>query len=141
MATAQPVIVLQWTEEYSVGIERFDAQHRNYFVLLEKLYKAIRKNRGAVIIGEILGELYSYSTVHMVDEEDLLEYFKFPGLAKHREEHRIFRQRVREYMADFDNGNIAIALSVFVFMQEWLTDHMAGCDKEYTSFLRRQGVE
>jgi hemerythrin-like metal-binding protein len=141
VATAQTLVVLQWSEEYSVGIERFDGQHRNYFVLLEKLYRAIQQNRGRVVIGEILGELYSYSAVHMKDEEDLLEYFKFPGLEKHREEHRRFRRQVREYMADFDNGNTAIALSLFVFMQKWLMDHMAGCDREYTSFLRRQGVE
>ena len=141
MATARAVIVLQWSEEYSVGIEKFDEEHKNYFLLLEILYRSIRSNSDRRVVGEILGELYSYSVVHMMDEEDLLEYFKFPGLARHREEHRSFRQKVREYMADFDSGNTAIALSIFVFMQEWLTDHIAGCDKEYSNFLHRQGVD
>ena len=141
MATARAVIVLQWSEEYSVGIEKFDEEHRHYFSLLQKLYMAVRKKSNRAVIGVVLGELYAYSVSHMTEEEDLLEYFKFPELEAHREEHRSFRRAVRGYMMDFDSGNTAIALSLFVYMQQWLLSHIASCDRKYTSFLHRQGIE
>lgn len=141
MVSAPPPLLLHWNEESSVGISRFDEQHKKLYSLVDKLYQRLQNSGSRVVLGELLGELYAYSVSHMTDEEDVLEYFNFPGLKDHREEHRNFRKRVREYMDDFDSGNTAIASSLFVFLQEWLTGHMQSVDRQYTDFLHQRGIK
>ncbi len=141
MATRQPVFTLQWSPDFSVGVERFDAQHEKYFLIVQKLYDAIRFRAPRARVGEILGELYAYSVSHMTDEEDVLEEYGFPRLQEHRAEHRKFRRNVRSYMDEFDAGNTAIAVSVFQFLQDWLHTHLSEMDGRYTEFLHARGVK
>jgi hemerythrin len=138
--TSAPLL-LHWTKESSVGISRFNEQHKRLYLLVEKLYQNLQNPGERTLLGELLGELYAYSVSHMTDEEDVLEYFNFPELQSHKNEHREFKKRIREYMDDFDSGNTAIATSIFAFLQEWLSGHMLGTDRHYTHFLHRRGVE
>ncbi len=140
MASTKPDLILQWSDEHSVGVQRFDAQHEKYFLIVQKLYDALRFRAPRARIGEILGELYAYSVSHMTDEEDVLSEYEFPDLEKHKHAHREFRRKIRSYMDDFDSGNTAIALSVFQFLEEWLQIHLCQEDKHYTEFLNKRGL-
>lgn len=138
--TSTPELILHWKKEFTVGVERFDTQHEKYFLFIEKLYDALRFQWHRGVIGELLGELYAYSVSHMTDEEDLLEQYEYPELIEHRQGHREFRRRIREYMDDFESGNTAIAVSVLQFLQDWMKGHLFETDRKYTEFLHSRGV-
>lgn len=140
MASAQPTLMLHWTGDCSVGIERFDLQHQKFFILVERLYNALRFRGQRAAIGELLGEFYAYSVSHMTDEEDLMQEHGYPQLDQHRTSHLEFRRRVREYMHDFDSGNTAIAVSVLQFTQEWLQKHLLEEDRLYIEFFRSKAI-
>lgn len=140
MATVQAKLVLEWSQEDSVGVMVLDSEHEKFFQLTQKLYDAIRIGSSRGVIGALLGELYAYSVSHMTHEEDILELHSFPELEAHRAEHKHFRKKVREYMDEFDAGRTAIALSLLKFLQEWFKTHIHETDQRYVQFLKEKGV-
>ena len=141
MPTAQAKLVLEWTPEYSVHVAQLDHEHQRFFQLSKNLYAAITTHSSRAVIGALLGELYAYSVQHMTHEEEILESFAYPELESHRNEHKDFRERVRDFMNEFDAGRDAIALSLLQFLQEWLHTHIQDVDQRYAGFLRSKGVQ
>lgn len=141
MPTAQTRLVLNWTPEYSVHVGEIDHEHQKFFQLSKNLYSAISARSSRAVIGALLGELYAYSAHHMTHEEEILERFDYPELQAHRDEHKKFREKIRDFMDEFDAGRDAIALSLLQFVQEWLHSHMENVDRRYADFLRSRGVQ
>ena len=140
MATSQLKLVLEWSEQYSVGVEQIDREHEKFFFLVGKLYDAIRTGANRVAVGALLGDLYAYSVCHMTHEEDILETNGFPDIAAHRTEHKHFRKQLRAYMDEFDAGRTAISLSLFQFLQDWFGTHLNSTDRQYIDFLHSKGI-
>lgn len=70
--------MLEWKSEYSVGVERLDAQHRKLFDYFNQLDAAMQKGRGREVIGQVLANLASNTREHFRQEEDLMRRAAFP---------------------------------------------------------------
>lgn len=141
MPTAQARLVLDWTPEYSVRVAQLDVEHQKFFQLIKNLYSAITMHSSRAVIGALLGEIYAYSVGHMAHEEEILDRFAYPELEPHHEEHKRFREKIRGFMEEFDEGRDAIALSLLQFLQEWLDTHIHNVDQRYVDFLQSKGLK
>ena len=69
-----------------------------------------------------------------------MEAHHFQGLAAHKEEHRIFVEKIRSFQRDFSLGRVALSLEILHFLRDWLLHHILETDKEYGPFLKDKGV-
>jgi hemerythrin len=132
--------VFQWTEAYSVNIAALDRQHQGLFDTINELNSALAGGQGAKAMDSVLRKLAQYATIHFAAEEVLMEEYGFPKLTLHRKEHEAFRQNVAKYLDDYKNDKTGAPVSLLLFLQSWLREHILKSDKAYSSFLNAHGV-
>ncbi|MGA9527561.1 MAG: bacteriohemerythrin [Terriglobales bacterium] len=132
--------VIQWTEDYSVHVTKFDNEHQMLFKMVDELYEASRAGHGKDIVGEILDRLIAYTAKHFAGEEEAMEKAGYPGLAEHQREHKALVDQVVEFQKELRAGKLMVAISLMTFLKSWLTNHIHNTDKKYGAFLNEKGI-
>jgi len=135
-----PTPAFRWTERYSVNVAAIDDQHKRLFTIINELNDALAHGEGAAVAEPVLQKLVDYAQVHFAAEEALLEEYKFPATGAHRAEHDKFTQSIAKFREDYRAGKPGVPVSLMLFLQDWLKEHILVNDKAYTSFLNARGV-
>jgi hemerythrin len=130
---------LTWSDEYSVGVEEIDDQHKMLFELLNRLVQAAVKREDQQLTVEVLATLVDYTKTHFGLEERLLEASGYPGLPGHREDHLSFIDKVNSIAQKFHVENRSVSLELINFLKHWLQNHIRQSDMEYAAHLARTG--
>jgi hemerythrin len=129
--------LLEWSEEYSVGIRLIDNDHRGLFETIGGLQDAIEQQRGEVVVGNTLDALIRYVQEHFSREERLMEEYGYPDFANHKKTHRTFARQVFAMQKVFEADNELVDLDKLVeFLRGWLMHHILQSDMEYVPYLR-----
>ena len=131
---------LGWEPSYSVNIAELDRQHQRLFRTLAELEHALRTGRADSIIGEVVEKVIEYTISHFAAEEELMQQHGFPGLAAHRNDHRMLTQKLAKFNLSNMAGRPDIPSAFLNFLQAWWRDHILTTDKEYSEFLNARGV-
>jgi hemerythrin-like metal-binding protein len=123
--------MINWTKEFSVGIERLDRQHA---VLITKINQ-LEGLMGAHCIDvehckKILNELMEYAQVHFAQEESLMKEADYPAYAGHVEKHIEYVSQVSEYLISAIHGEDCVR-KILDFLKQWWTGHILCEDKLY----------
>ncbi|MFH1915619.1 MAG: hemerythrin family protein [Pseudomonadota bacterium] len=126
-----------FTQEYLVGIEELDEQHKTFFTLLDAIGKAVpdlyrplcEAEADAVI--DVLGELRDSALLHFRTEEGYMQEIEYPGLARQKREHNRFITDVIRMEGELMNGTIMPAITIRNFMHDWYCDHILTLDKPF----------
>jgi hemerythrin len=132
--------ILNWSEKYSVNIAELDRQHQGLFVIIDELNQALAAGEGATVTHPILQRLLEYAHTHFATEEVLMTEHGFPALLTHCAEHDRFAQSVAKFLEAYDAGKAGVPVSLMLFLQAWLKEHILVSDKAYSSFLNARGV-
>ncbi len=130
----------RWTEKYSVNIAALDHQHQGLFATINELNEALAHGEGRAVTDAILQKLVEYALTHFAAEEALMVEYEFPGLATHCMAHQKFVQAVTKFLEDYYAGKPGVPVSLLLFLQTWLKEHILVADKAYSSFLNARGV-
>ncbi len=130
----------KWKEEYSVGVEKFDLQHKKIIQFLNQLYGAMEDKTSKEAVGKILDNMTIYAAMHFQTEEKYMKKYNYPGLDAHKQKHEDFVAKVLDFKEKFHEGSLMLSLKVVNFLKSWLKEHIMGTDKEYTSFFKQQGL-
>jgi hemerythrin len=130
-----------WSDEYSVGIEEIDSQHKMLFRLINRLHQAILNKEGSKTCGEILNELVEYTRVHFTLEQTLMRIGHFPEYEAHCKMHKALVDEVEALQKKIASGQVAISFELLHFLRNWLTKHILGEDKKYGDFFKNGGQQ
>jgi len=131
----------KWKDEYSVGIDSIDGQHKKLLNLINNLQTAVYFSTGEAFEQEALDDLVLYTKTHFSYEEGLMEQHGFPGFEAHRKQHQQMIARVEEVLAQYQNDKDTAMKNATIFLRDWLIKHINGTDKQYSSFLIEKGVK
>lgn len=126
---------LEWSESYSVGVERLDAQHK---VLIRIINQLEEERRTGGLIVSVFAELRRYVREHFRDEEKMMADAGYAGLDAHREGHRQFEEWLTSIEMAYNSGGASayyIAESVHEFLKDWLITHILAKDMAYKKVL------
>lgn len=141
MATSAAVNLITWSDRYSVGIARIDAEHQKLVDLVNELYRAIIAGNPTSATAKVLDGLAAYTFSHFASEEGLLKRYAYPNYAQHKAEHDKLVVQVKQLQQDLRAGKTAVTQEAMSFLQSWLIGHILGVDKKYTSHLNSAGVK
>ncbi|NMB81985.1 MAG: hemerythrin family protein [Ignavibacteria bacterium] len=132
--------LILWNNGYSVNIKSIDAQHQRLVEMINKLHDAMKKGESNAALSGILNDMAAYTLVHFKTEEELFAKYNYPMQDKHKAEHKAFVGKVSAFIDEFKSGRKTLSIDVMNFLTQWLTKHISGEDKAYTSFLNSKGV-
>lgn len=131
--------LIEWSEEYSVGLEIFDAEHKTLIAIINRLHDAFEQGMDRHVTDAALDELIEYTVQHFGHEETYFDNYAYPDKAAHLVAHRELRQQVEEYRASA-KGSIEMALELITFLRYWLLGHILSEDKKFCRYLIAKGL-
>ncbi|MDD3482591.1 bacteriohemerythrin [Azovibrio restrictus] len=131
---------MPWSDEFVLGIESIDTQHRWLVEATNRLYDQIESQQpDTKVVGEILEGLVDYTMNHFILEEDLFNRLGYPESEAHKREHDSFTNQAMKLLLDFDGGE-PVTEDTMEFLKAWLIHHILRVDKAYVPFLKANGV-
>jgi hemerythrin-like metal-binding protein len=123
-----------WSEEFVLGLEEIDEQHRKIAEVLNRLlsnYQSISKNpesdntnQEPLTVGMNL--LYGELERHFHNEEKLMQEVDYPDYQDHALEHLMLLAEMKNYCERFANHAEDLDLSTLNSFKTWLITHMLG---------------
>lgn len=123
-----------WKEQYKIGNETIDEQHRELFHKVEQLLSIARtgseaENRRECM--ELLNFLISYTGRHFESEEALQESLGYVGMAEHVKLHEQFKNTIFSYKEKVEKEFSKETLKQLAgTLMTWLAIHVCDCDKK-----------
>jgi hemerythrin-like metal-binding protein len=134
---------LEWDENLSVGVSRFDKHHRYLFTLLEKNYVAWTGNAKAEEIEPLVDELIDYAVYYFTEEELLMKEYAFPGLPAHEQRQVQFIQRMFGFQRDVLHRKKMAVTELAELMESLgnlLKSYITDVAKQYGVYLNSIGM-
>ena len=132
---------VEWKDEYSVGIDSIDRQHKKLLNLINQLQTAVDYSTGEEFEREALDELVDYTKTHFTYEEGLMKDNDYPGFEPHKTQHEEMVAHVKETLSEYEKDHDTAMNNAARFLRKWLINHINGTDKQYSSFLIEKGVK
>ena len=132
---------LIWKDEYSVGLDSIDQQHKKLVNLINQLQTAVDYSTGEEFEREALDELVNYTKTHFTFEEGLMKDNDYPDYEPHKAQHEKMIKEVEKVLAMYEEDHDTAMDNAVKFLKDWLIKHINGTDKQYSSFLIGKGVK
>ncbi len=131
---------LVWKDEYSVGIESFDREHKRLLNLINNLRAAVLCSTGEEFERHNLDELLDYTRTHFKREERLMEEHSFFDYEGHKAQHDQMIDFVQRFVERYEEEGNRVLSEVADYLTQWLLQHINVTDKKYSTFFAEKGV-
>jgi hemerythrin-like metal-binding protein len=134
--------LFEWTEQWSVGVDTIDAQHRDLFAAINKLLREEGKTASRDL-AQVLDYLENYVSNHFGLEELYMRRLSYPEFPSHKAAHVAFINDFYDLRDEYDNNGASpeLADKMGRHMGDWLVNHIGKVDKALGAFLRDKGVK
>ena len=115
--------LIEWKDEFSVGVASVDLEHRELIELINDLHALIGDNASADEVVSMLGEIFAQISAHFALEEKYMRETRYRFLDEHKADHEMLLDELRDIMdlVDEDGGYDELGLSQD--MRRWFTEH------------------
>jgi len=126
----------QWSDEYTLGVEEIDKQHRRLIELADQVYLVLndpwRLDKYNQIL-EVLGELKDYTIYHFKAEEEYMAKIGYKKRFSHAIEHNAFVEKLNAVdLKEVDNAQEQYLRELLNFITDWIVTHIMKTDRLYT---------
>jgi len=125
-----------WKDQYELGIESIDNDHKILVGLINEIYIALAKGEAYEIVQGIVSRLVDYAKFHFKREEDYMKLINYSEFYKHESEHIYFSKKVYNFVEKIDAGVPNITLEVITFLRDWLINHIQQTDNKLGDELK-----
>jgi len=129
--------LINWTNEFSIGIPHIDSQHQKLVEMVNNLHAAMLKGQAKDALGKLLDELKNYTVYHFASEEKVQQECNYPGYQAHKILHDKLTEQVVEFQNKFKSGNATISSDLLGFLKDWLINHIQREDKKIGQFASK----
>jgi hemerythrin-like metal-binding protein len=129
--------LLQWQDNFRIGIEEVDHEHRELIELINTLHDSLAADRSAGRVEAFLGEVLTDISAHFALEEKVMRARRYDALAEHKADHERLLDDLRDLM---DEQAAGVALDDHRFaarLSAWFGGHFATHDARFHRHLAR----
>ncbi len=132
----QEVVMPEWHDDFSIGDEAIDGEHKGIITQYEKLYDLMKTGKGHEFFTEFLAFLDEYITVHFDHEEAFQKKIGYDDMVRHKQLHEGFKDELRKIAAAHGEQVSNMELLKFnMFIRSWLIHHILVEDKKIGAFV------
>lgn len=123
-----------WQDYYALGDEEMDDQHKNLFVLADKLVNSSSKAE----LNDNIQLLYQHVKEHFADEEALMKKVGFHGYKGHEKEHQFMLEKLIAIHNKINNNDWKQA-DIEDFVDKW-AKHILNADMKFDTYFKKETV-
>lgn len=128
---------LVWQSSQECGHPRIDAEHRQLFVLTNRLLEHMKdQQEHPAQFLECMENLFDVARHHFTFEELVLAELGYPELANHRQDHQLLLQKADQLMTAARAGTLGNDELLNFIIQELVVGHMSQADRRYFPLMK-----
>jgi diguanylate cyclase (GGDEF)-like protein/hemerythrin-like metal-binding protein len=120
---------MAWSMAHELGVAEMDHQHAGLAALLNAFAAALQDGGDP---GAPFAAFMQYAAKHFGCEERLMADSRYPGAARHRDQHKRLLADAAGLAPEVANGSPSLILR---YLEAWLFRHVDGADRELAQFL------
>ncbi|TNE58486.1 MAG: hemerythrin-like metal-binding protein [Alphaproteobacteria bacterium] len=131
--------MLEWKDEYRIGIEAIDHEHRELIDLINRALTAMATDAPSPqreeAVREHLGEIHAQTSAHFALEEQEMVQSNYPGFADHKADHEALLDTLLDMMDEVPEeecGTLPQRLEERLAL--WFSNHFKTFDAEIHRF-------
>lgn len=131
---------VEWSDEYLLGIDEIDSQHKKLVALANELYDiAVGSSENyKANMSKVLKNLTDYTLYHFSAEEEFMKKHGYMGVDAHKMAHDSFINEVQNQIKMLSVDNAASSLKFYSFVFNWILTHIAKADKIWAKFVKEK---
>jgi hemerythrin-like metal-binding protein len=123
--------LFEWKDEYLLGLESLDFEHKDLFQCINDLYEQCGIQAEGDELEDCLGQLHARLAAHFALEESAMREMKNPHYEAHKAEHDRFLEEVTEVVASFRSDSGGEHVEAFAIrVKEWILIHITTTDRQ-----------
>jgi hemerythrin len=115
--------LLQWKDQYSVGIEAVDHEHRELIDLINRLHEELAVKATTAAVDAFLGDVYKAISAHFALEERFMREHGYDQLSQHKGDHERLLDEIRVIMDDFLDREDLAREELSARLDAWFSRH------------------
>lgn len=125
-----------WKEEYKIGVELIDDQHKELFKRLGDFIQTVRSDKATQDkkkeVEKTLNFMGEYVTTHFNAEEALQKRYNYPDYESHHEIHEGFKAEIVEFKKKYQANDYDedFVMEFSGRLLTWLINHVASTDQD-----------
>ena len=130
--------LLTWSNDYLIGDETIDDEHKELFRIINAFHdkwQARRENEDREAIAGVLNRLVSYAEAHFQHEETIMRGADFPLIDDHRSIHEGLFERIFQIHREYAEQDMRLEQHTLNFVRNWLLNHIIAEDYRFRDHL------
>ena len=117
------MILIEWKDEYSVGVPAIDHEHRELIELINWLNEIAHRGASYDKVRSALGEIYTQISAHFALEEKIMRDARYEHLASHKDDHEKLLDELRDIMDEVDRNGRYEEERLSKELEDWFSVH------------------
>lgn len=131
-------MLIQWSDDLSVGNEKLDKEHKKWIEILNNFYEGLKAGQSKEKLEELVLGMLDYTKYHFTNEETFMRSVNYPGLEDHQKTHAEYVEKIKTYYEKIKSGKLILSLEVTNFLKSWLINHIKGVDQQYADYIAKK---
>jgi len=127
--------MFEWNDDYSVGIEEIDKQHKHLIGIGAELMNMVKHHSTDDMYDDVLDaveRMKDYTVYHFATEEQMMQRAGFDDIEEHKEQHVKFIDKLNDFeISELDENQSEFIMDILKFISTWIFKHIIGSDFEY----------
>ncbi len=115
--------LINWRDEFSVGVAAVDHEHREMIALINELDGAMQDDTSQASVVQALGEIYARISAHFALEEKIMRDARYTYFAEHKQDHEQLLDELLDVVDSVDEKGRYDRADLSRSLERWFSDH------------------
>jgi hemerythrin len=127
--------LVEWRDEFKIGIEEVDFEHQELIELINELYAETKKEDSAMAVMDCLGEIFAKISAHFALEEKVMRDLQYDEYEDHKEDHELLLDSIMDIMDEYADDTRLDEEEFADRLNDWFVRHFSTKDARMHRFL------
>ncbi len=128
--------LIEWKDEFAVGIPAVDYEHRELIDMINDLYTSMLRPGSRNAVADFLGEIYAKIAAHFALEERIMRDRKYDRYEDHKRDHERLLDEIRDIMDSYEDDTTFDERMLEARLTPWFTEHFKTHDARLHEHVR-----
>lgn len=127
--------LVEWRDEFKIGIEEVDFEHQELIELINELYAEAKKEDSALAVMDCLEEIFAKISAHFALEEKVMRDLQYDEYEDHKEDHELLLDSIMDIMDEYADDTGLDEEEFADRLNNWFVRHFSTKDARMHRFL------
>ena len=128
-----------WSEHHRTNVIEIDDQHQQIIDIMNLLIDGMETGMQPKLLHDIFKTLFEYFKFHFATEQQMMLAYDYPNTPLHIQIHQEYLVKIEQLLAQLalDSNK---AQEIYLFISDWINNHILAVDKDLGVFLNSKGI-